>query len=249
MKKIKLSAVILAVLLLLTACAPSYPNTKKGKEYGYFTYNGLEYGLSEEEFLAIMDDKAICLEEKYFSNNGDRYYQQNDAEFLGKKATIQYSFFGGEGIEPGLYDVFVIFEEPVEPNAMIEQIDIFVAQEGVEIDPEKEFHVYPEKEWIDLSKVDFTERDETRISVSYEIQTKIKGGDLNADMLQKAKENFARYGSENGSLDLIMEKGICALLFSCTSRYDSAGNPTSCRATISFAGTMWILEAYAALSE
>lgn len=48
MKK-KLILLLLAVLLLLTACSPG--NSERGKELGYFNYPGLEWGMSETEFL------------------------------------------------------------------------------------------------------------------------------------------------------------------------------------------------------
>ena len=246
MKKTKLIPLILAVLLLLTACAPAYPNTEKGKQYGYFTYNGLEYGISEEEFLAAMGEKAGEVE-RVVNSRGDLYYQQENAEFFGKKATVQYSFSAVHGIGSGLLDVYVIFEETVEPNELIERIEEFVQQEGVVMDPEKELRVSPGEEWLDLANVDFTEREETRISVSGTYETKTKGQDLDAGLLKKAKENFELYGSENGSLDTIMEKGIAGLTFFCQSRYDADGNLVYNHATLDISGSMWILEAFAAL--
>ena len=91
MKKTKLIPILLAVLLLLTACAPAY----NANDFGAFTYPGVNWLIAPEELpkaLGVEKDVFTVREQSYPDADSDFYYTV-DTVLFGENATVQFVFF------------------------------------------------------------------------------------------------------------------------------------------------------------
>ena len=94
MKK-KLFPLILAVLLLFTACsAPG--NSQRGKELGYFNYPGLDWGMTEAEFFKAIgkSENSFRAEKQIHDENAySQFYVLESIECFGETAaSIGFEF-------------------------------------------------------------------------------------------------------------------------------------------------------------
>ena len=91
--KSKLIPLLLAVLLLFTACAPVY----NANDFGVFTYPGVNWLISPEELpkaLAVEKDAFTVREQSYPDADSDFYYTV-DTVLFGEKALVQFVFVPG----------------------------------------------------------------------------------------------------------------------------------------------------------
>ena len=199
-KTTKLIPLILAVLLLLTACTPG--NSARGKELGYFNYPGLDWGMTEEEFLKAMGDKATQMEkEDYYLSASDEnsekiyagfHYLWYDGEFLGKKAGLAFYFFGEvENVEPRLCEVQIKFEDEYDVGKLADEFASFIRGQDVETSLQEKMYV--EKTDRDgktesaFTNDVFSGENLAKIFAQYSATSVGVGKDLDPELMEKAK--------------------------------------------------------------
>lgn len=246
----KMLPFIFAILLLLTACAPSaYPNTERGKKYGYFTYPDTDFGMTEEEFLEALGETS---EKLIRDDDPSLVYRLEGTTFLDKKADVWFEFSEMDGVEPFLFTVTIYFQEEIEPFAMMDQIRAFANGQEVALEPEELRLSLTDKGGnpIDVDQERFqNETDNTAAHAYLTLQSKTKPSVLPEDIYEKAQENFDAYGPENGTLDTVKETGLGSLSFSWYAQREENGELVTKRSSLSIAGTIGVFEHYAALTE
>lgn len=112
MMKVKLFSLLLAAVFLLSACSPGGGNAKRGKEMGYFTYPETDWGMTVEEVKS-----ALGLSKKSFTRlentvDGNESYLA-ELEIFGASAEVIFVFNSsapGAG-EPFLSEVRLVYQD------------------------------------------------------------------------------------------------------------------------------------------
>ena len=193
-KTTKLIPLILAVLLLLTACTPSVVEREKG--VGYFNYPTLEWGITEEEFFETIGKEASAFE---FSEIPGAYiYTLRKGVFLDKEVDLSFFFLteldGVETFEPFLFRVHGVFLESFSESEFPALARSFADEQKIDVFTKEEIQYMDQSNSIDIVDVDTFEKlnkenVETALA-QYTVNSVALGSALPEEYLQKARENY-----------------------------------------------------------
>lgn len=136
MKK-KLFPLLLAILILFTACsAPG--NSQRGKELGYFNYPGLDWGMTEEEFLKAIGKNADSFrieKQVHDETSYSQFYILENSECYGETAaTVGFEFSSAYAdAVPVLTSVQVAYESDVDFDTVFDAVNESVSRQEVSL--------------------------------------------------------------------------------------------------------------------
>lgn len=94
MKALKLLPLLLAVLLALGGCSKERTLPLNAKEYGYFCFDNIDWGVSTEELFSLLDKSESDFEKFVTYERDDRqeFRLTTPLKFMGKQAMIDFMF-------------------------------------------------------------------------------------------------------------------------------------------------------------
>ena len=190
MKK-KLIPILLAVLLLFTACTPG--NSGRGKELGYFNCPGLEWGMTEEEFFKVIGVSADDFTVETDDSALIRKYTQGNVDFLGKKAdqvTWGFQKLTDEG-RYFLHNVTAVYAGEIDTNERIEKLNAMAKEQEIAVDESTERIRFEGDQSVNVFDDDalYAEGADV-IWIKYTMDSKATGADLPEEFYEKVKAGY-----------------------------------------------------------
>lgn len=246
----KLVWIIAAVLLLLTACAPG--NSQRGKELGYFTYPGTDWGMTEEEVFNALGKEKTDFRQDELDDSRLTQYSISGTEFLGAKAEeIRFVFMEvEENSESFLYSVTVVYAKEVDPNAVIERLNAFAKEQSVATTEGKTVRNRFEGENMKTVFDDEALYAEgvTSVWVSYSMLSAATVATLPKETIDAAEKGFDALKHPNVKTtlnDLYADKPLSGATANYFCDVNESGEKEDAELLVTLFGTISLIEAYA----
>lgn len=249
MKK-KLIPVILAVLLLLTACAPN--NSKRGKELGYFNYPGLDWGMTEEELFKALNKNETEFERKNFENGLS--YTLYDIEIFNQKGVVSFYLEADtEETAPYLTGITIGYENVKDFSAIHKALGEALDSQSVPIDhAEFTFRRIDQdgKETYTDTEDELFAENVKRAEITCAFASVALTEELPNNMYEKAYKGFSNvYGQYESLFEQKFNGRLSTASFAYIENFDKAGNVESNNVIIRMSSAIPLIDEYIALAE
>ena len=262
MMKVKLFSLLTAAVFLLSACSPGGGNAKRGKEMGYFTYPETDWGMTVEEVKSALglSEKSITRLENTAEGNESFMAEM---EVFGASAQVIFVFNSsvpGVG-EPFLSEVNLVYQgsDASEYRARLDALCDCLDKDSIPYTKSGEVlerGEWPEDDGVDITMTSFQTEDElyadgaALANHSFSVYSNNTVADLPKE-IREAADAYAHESSpeifkDDVSLtENLKDVPLTRASFLFTQTYDKNGTLESEKLTVSFSGTVAMVEKYA----
>lgn len=262
MMKVKLFSLLLAAAFLLSACSPGGGNAKRGKEMGYFTYPETDWGMTVEEVKSALELSEKSLTRLENTVDGNESYLA-ELEIFGASAEVIFVFNSGEpGIgESFLSEVHLVYQgsDASDFQARLDALCACLDKDSIPYTKSGEVlerGEWPEDDSADIAMTSVQTEDElyadgaALANRSFSVYSNKTVADLPKE-IREAADAYARETSPEIFKDGVSltenfkDVPLTRASFLFTQTYDKSGSLESEKLTVSFSGTVAMVEKYA----